>query len=588
MKIFNSVAQMKLATIKAGQYVETFGYYAKGDAGAARYLVVASQAADGYGDHTLANGTVAVLQVGGREVTASQLGATGTTDQSVIAKLVEMNRPFIDVPVQIESEVVRNVPYSISGLGSKSKIAVPSSATAPAFSTSATGGSTREKVRFEHLDFEGGNGTCIQATSTNPLELYDVRFNTGKEALKLSSFYYGSARDCIFLDSGVDANNLNNFDFVGTDANGAQAVASGRYLATDYAFTFTNCIGIQFSQMTFEIWKCNVFNFNGCNAVSFNRSWFELNDSERVFLLVDCANTSFNNGCQIDTTAAQPSDSFIQVANTSPSGTRQLKSAITFNTTNLVLRESPTASVNFVKTSDVAGAGKAQVNFNDCTLKAGFIHNPNLNTDMQITRMMLSSTSTGDPVDKKKGLTAIDTVDVSAGQPSSWTPNNANTEWDFTTGVGGWTEVVAAGSTVSVVTSMPVGAPKLTGTKALKVATVGAVTSRMNLTLSDVGAITSDGETYFIACKIWSNVNSTAKLRLLTNASVVADDSTTVAIGGTGWRWLVMKTNSTNMAGILASGLDPILRIDFITPSATNIYMDRADFQIDNGDHYLP
>jgi len=74
MKIFNSVAQMKLATIKAGQYVETFGYYTKGDAGAARYLVVAAQVADEKGDHTLANGTVAALQAG-KSVNINQFGA---------------------------------------------------------------------------------------------------------------------------------------------------------------------------------------------------------------------------------------------------------------------------------------------------------------------------------------------------------------------------------------------------------------------------------------------------------------------------------------------------------------------------------
>ena len=55
---------MKLASLKEGQFVETGGYYTKGDAGQAKYLIVAAQAADGYGDHTLANGTVAVLQVG--------------------------------------------------------------------------------------------------------------------------------------------------------------------------------------------------------------------------------------------------------------------------------------------------------------------------------------------------------------------------------------------------------------------------------------------------------------------------------------------------------------------------------------------
>ena len=76
MKTFINVAQMKLASLKEGQFVETGGYYTKGDAGQAKYLIVAAQAADGYGDHTLANGTVAVLQVGA-EVNVTQFGAKG-------------------------------------------------------------------------------------------------------------------------------------------------------------------------------------------------------------------------------------------------------------------------------------------------------------------------------------------------------------------------------------------------------------------------------------------------------------------------------------------------------------------------------
>ena len=76
MKTFINVAQMKLASLKEGQFVETGGYYTKGDAGQAKYLIVAAQAADGYGDHTLANGTVAVLQSSG-ETNVKQFGATG-------------------------------------------------------------------------------------------------------------------------------------------------------------------------------------------------------------------------------------------------------------------------------------------------------------------------------------------------------------------------------------------------------------------------------------------------------------------------------------------------------------------------------
>ena len=107
MKIFDSVAQMKLATIKAGQYVETFGYYTKGDAGAARYLVVASQAADGYGDHTLVNGTVAVLQTG-KSAYASTFGITGTSDSSDAFEVL-LSQPVtivIDTDVLLTRDIV--------------------------------------------------------------------------------------------------------------------------------------------------------------------------------------------------------------------------------------------------------------------------------------------------------------------------------------------------------------------------------------------------------------------------------------------------------------------------------------------------
>ncbi len=75
MKTFDNVAKLKLATLTTGQFVETGGYYTKGGGGAAKYLIVAPQAADGYGDHVLANGNVAVLQTKGDSVNYSQFGA---------------------------------------------------------------------------------------------------------------------------------------------------------------------------------------------------------------------------------------------------------------------------------------------------------------------------------------------------------------------------------------------------------------------------------------------------------------------------------------------------------------------------------
>lgn len=80
---------MKLATLKAGQFVETGGYYTKGDDGQAKYLIVAAQAADGYRDHTLANGTVAVLQISG-VANVNQFGAdvnSADTSASIQAAL---------------------------------------------------------------------------------------------------------------------------------------------------------------------------------------------------------------------------------------------------------------------------------------------------------------------------------------------------------------------------------------------------------------------------------------------------------------------------------------------------------------------
>ena len=74
--IFETVAQLKLATLTAGQLVSTKGYYASGDGGAADYIVAATQAVDGYGDHALVGGTVALLQPS-TSVDVKQFGVVG-------------------------------------------------------------------------------------------------------------------------------------------------------------------------------------------------------------------------------------------------------------------------------------------------------------------------------------------------------------------------------------------------------------------------------------------------------------------------------------------------------------------------------
>lgn len=86
--VFDTKAQLVLQSIDAGLIVETRGYTAAGDNGGAQYLVkTAAQfggTPDGYGDHSLANGNVAVLQ-SPRAINIRQYGATGdgSTDDTL-------------------------------------------------------------------------------------------------------------------------------------------------------------------------------------------------------------------------------------------------------------------------------------------------------------------------------------------------------------------------------------------------------------------------------------------------------------------------------------------------------------------------
>ena len=73
---YDTVAQMKLDFSVAGTLIQTKGYYTAGDGGGASYLVAASQTVDGYGDHALAGGTVALLQPGS-PIDVKQYGAKG-------------------------------------------------------------------------------------------------------------------------------------------------------------------------------------------------------------------------------------------------------------------------------------------------------------------------------------------------------------------------------------------------------------------------------------------------------------------------------------------------------------------------------
>ena len=90
--IFEDVTALKTHALPAGVLVETKGYYSGSTSGAAKYKIVTPQAADEFGDHTLANGNVAVLDVSvGANLSEFGLVGDGVVDDT-IAMSAAINR----------------------------------------------------------------------------------------------------------------------------------------------------------------------------------------------------------------------------------------------------------------------------------------------------------------------------------------------------------------------------------------------------------------------------------------------------------------------------------------------------------------
>ena len=254
---------MKLATIKAGQYVETFGYHTKGDAGAARYLVVASQVADEKGDHTLANGTVAVLQNG--DIDVKQFGAkgNGTTDdtlpiQAAMNSLSEGQTLFFSTGLYIVSTLTQDKNYCLSGVSTWGINGVENGATiqsntagVPVLRITSDSSWNHQFIRFTA---NSGSTCCVQADTMFNGAQFNRCFFKGNGCA--TGVIIGSGIDAIFKDcysSGfTDANYSNTSasiiikdglgdvatnSFVRHTTNGGNVIVDGTYLEWNSANT---------------------------------------------------------------------------------------------------------------------------------------------------------------------------------------------------------------------------------------------------------------------------------------------------------------------------------------------------------------
>ena len=94
---YQTVADMKSASIDTGRIAITKGYYSVGDGGGATYLIETASSPDGYGDHLIANGNQATLQGIDRNVRSYGAKGDGSSDdspsiQALLSKLVTLGK----------------------------------------------------------------------------------------------------------------------------------------------------------------------------------------------------------------------------------------------------------------------------------------------------------------------------------------------------------------------------------------------------------------------------------------------------------------------------------------------------------------
>ena len=259
---------MKLASLKEGQFVETGGYYTKGDAGQAKYLIVAAQAADGYSDHTLANGTVAVLQHSDSKLNLLQFGCKfdGTTTDTAAAQAAfniggtiiapsnaktKMGSITVVAPISIEGN---NSEFEDLGLvSSAATIISPVRLRGMKFTTTAVAGVNAPYAinlrNIDNIDIKKCTFVNVRTSirGDNGIIQYGVLLEDNEFDCNFSDWDYVSSQQDVIDIRGIQNVNITKNRIFATNVNRVFKIAAGTDQPAANPTGITNVVGLNIS-----------------------------------------------------------------------------------------------------------------------------------------------------------------------------------------------------------------------------------------------------------------------------------------------------------------------------------------------------
>lgn len=550
-------------------------------------------------------------------------GGTGSVNRTVLTKLQEFvsvkdfgavgdgvtddYQSFIDICTATNEILVPEGDYAIGtarigefqkplnvvGTGPDSIIRVMSgNADDTAFRVGAVGGSyyrTRAVTKFENLVFMTESGitapwayTGIDVQSTYPIVMKDiVALSMGPDSIKCSYNFYGYINGLNLVNSGLTLFEANVIEISGGDIRAEQSAvdpSGGALLFGNegrYPVEMEDSDLVKFTGTVFEGWKCPVIKIVRSDDTIFNGCWFEgLESTSHVVLSQQAGVTEFNS-CQLDF-AFPYTDTFIHVDNSGPDADRRVNQTTNFriNGGNLLLESTGYGSrEEFITT---ANSEPVSVLIDGLTFRGGSLFaDPSVEFDVRSINLVRTA---------QKFFYTRPNADF-LGSYNKWMPNSVSADYDFTT--ANIAQIGGAGLTVATTTT---DGEFMTGTKGVKVSgiTSGATVWEFGrTTTSEMGAVTSEGETYFVMARVKADQELTVRLQI-NGGYADFGVSKDVKIPANKWTDLVLQTQEDTT---WAQGrfFAPTVKFEVVNGSGStaNFFIDRLDYQIVDGDIHI-